>query len=564
MTGNPGRTAGTDPSDALYRRNRRLSWTSAGILLLAVALFALDALILSTDGFGRAARPLPIHLELGPLPDLQLPSGLVLVAAALLWAAFSAGVVAIEVAFASQILAAKRRRMPVHLLTAAARTPFVEPPPAAAVPAPLDVSTPVDTLRITVLVPAHDEATTIGATIDSLRAQDRPPERIVVVADNCTDDTAAIARARGAEVRTTVENRARKAGALNQVLRDVLPSLGAEDVVLVMDADTVLVSDFLAVAERRLLADPVLQAVGGIFCGEPGSGLVGQLQRNEYTRYSRTIARRKGRRVMVLTGTGSVFRARTLQAVAASRGSLVPGTPGDVYDAVALTEDNELTLAVKTLGAKLVSPRECQTVTEVMPTVPHLWRQRIRWDRGALENLATYGLTFSTTRYWLQQVGLAYATLALNLYFLLVVVTVLATGELLLGVTFWVVVTIIFVVERTWTVWPAGWRARLVALPLLIELVYTELILAVFVRGLLDIVLRRRPEWGHVDRAQLAHQGALALPVVAVVGAWLADPVLGPATLHDTWFQALATVVAVNTVVFAFLALLNLVPRRQA
>ena len=49
-------------------------------------------------------------------------------------------------------------------------------------------------LRLTVLIPAHDEALMIAATLESLQRQTRPPDRCIVVADNCTDDTAKIAR----------------------------------------------------------------------------------------------------------------------------------------------------------------------------------------------------------------------------------------------------------------------------------------------------------------------------------------------------------------------------------
>lgn len=51
-------------------------------------------------------------------------------------------------------------------------------------------------VTITVLIPAHDEAGCIAATIASLRSQSHPPERIIVVADNCSDETVPIARAR--------------------------------------------------------------------------------------------------------------------------------------------------------------------------------------------------------------------------------------------------------------------------------------------------------------------------------------------------------------------------------
>ena len=67
-------------------------------------------------------------------------------------------------------------------------------------------------LRLTVLVPAYNEALTIAATLESLWGQTRPPDRVVVVADNCSDDTADIARAHGADVFTTVGNTEKKAG----------------------------------------------------------------------------------------------------------------------------------------------------------------------------------------------------------------------------------------------------------------------------------------------------------------------------------------------------------------
>src|SRR5690242_16376925 len=55
-------------------------------------------------------------------------------------------------------------------------------------------------LRCTILVPAHDEETGIAATLASIRSQLAPQDRLVVVADNCTDRTAAVAREAGAEV----------------------------------------------------------------------------------------------------------------------------------------------------------------------------------------------------------------------------------------------------------------------------------------------------------------------------------------------------------------------------
>jgi hypothetical protein len=62
--------------------------------------------------------------------------------------------------------------------------------------APADGARPA----LALLVPAHNEASRIGATLASLRAQLRRGDRLLVVADNCSDDTAVLAHLGGAEV----------------------------------------------------------------------------------------------------------------------------------------------------------------------------------------------------------------------------------------------------------------------------------------------------------------------------------------------------------------------------
>jgi cellulose synthase/poly-beta-1,6-N-acetylglucosamine synthase-like glycosyltransferase len=269
-------------------------------------------------------------------------------------------------------------------------------------------------------------------------------------------------------------------------------------VLMVMDADTVLNDGFLEEAAERFAADRALMAVGGLFYGEDGEGLLGQFQRNEYHRYSREVRRRRGR-PFVLTGTASLFRPRALRTVAESRGRSIPGRHGDVYDTTALTEDNELTIALKSLGALMVSPAQCTVVTEVMPSWRALWAQRLRWQRGALENLGAYGVLPQTFRYWAQQLGIGYGVVALFGYALLIGITVLALDHWV-WFPFWMGIGGLFVAERVVTVWKGGWRARLLALTLFPELLYAAFLNVVFVKGVLDISLGRQAAWKHVVR----------------------------------------------------------------
>jgi cellulose synthase/poly-beta-1,6-N-acetylglucosamine synthase-like glycosyltransferase len=351
-------------------------------------------------------------------------------------------------------------------------------------------------VTVTVLIPAHNEAGCIAETISSLLSQSHQPARIVVVADNCSDDTVAIARAAGVEVFETVGNTNKKAGALNQVIPAVLADASDNDTVMVMDADTTLDQGFLTAAVRRFTDDRALMAVGGLFYGEEGVGMIGQFQRNEYTRYARKISRRRGR-VFVLTGTASIFRPRALRTVATERGRSLPGVPGDIYDTLVLTEDNELTLAIKSMGGLMISPGQCTVVTEVMQTWRALWVQRLRWQRGAVENLGSYGFQPSVTRYWAQQLGIGYGVVAIAAYLLLIVVMVLALDQWV-WFPFWIAVGMIFVLERVVTVWRGGWRARVLAATLFPELAYAIFLNFVYVKGILDIAVGRQAGWGQV------------------------------------------------------------------
>lgn len=352
------------------------------------------------------------------------------------------------------------------------------------------------TVRLTVVIPAHNEERSLPGTLEALGQQSRLPDRVIVVADNCSDRTEAIAGEWGYEAFKTVVNEHKKAGALNQVLAVLLPEMGPEDVVLVADADTRLSERFLEVGAGCLEEDPELAAVGGVFYGEEGEGLVGQFQRNEYARYGLQIHQRRGR-VFVLTGTATMFRAEALLDVAAARGVYLPGESGKVYDTAALTEDNELTLALKSLGATMVSPEECRVTTELMPTWRYLWKQRQRWQRGALENIGAYGLTRATLRYWGQQVGIGYGTVALNAFLVLMLITVLGAGQWI-WFPFWLLLGAVFVVERVATAWSTGWRGRFLAAVLLPEIAYDVFLQIVFLSCLFDISLNRQARWGHV------------------------------------------------------------------
>jgi biofilm PGA synthesis N-glycosyltransferase PgaC len=360
-----------------------------------------------------------------------------------------------------------------------------------------DLGIPVPGIaRLTAVIPAHNEAATIAETIRSLRQQTRPPDRIIVVCDNCDDATPDISLLCGAEVVSTVGNTARKAGALNQALGQVIPWLSPDDLVLAMDADSALSPGWLAAATRILDRDSRVGAVCGVFLGEPGGGLVSQLQRNEYFRYARLIKRRW--QALVLSGTGTLFRVPVLKQIARERGNRLPGTRGQIYNQTSITEDDEVTLAVKTLGWKCLCPPECETTTEVMPTWKALWTQRMRWQKGTLGDLRAYGLGRVTRSYWARQTGL-YGGFAVSFVCLGIMLAALLTDP---GISMaWTAgILSVTVVERTWTVRRAGWRGMLVAALIVPESYYALWQGWMFFAALKADLQRREIAWGHITR----------------------------------------------------------------
>ena len=74
---------------------------------------------------------------------------------------------------------------------------------------------------LTVIIPAYNEAASIGDTIRSLQRQRAPAQEIIVVDDGSTDGTGDAARALGVTVIRPERNSGSKAGAQNVALRHV-------------------------------------------------------------------------------------------------------------------------------------------------------------------------------------------------------------------------------------------------------------------------------------------------------------------------------------------------------
>ncbi len=127
-------------------------------------------------------------------------------------------------------------------------------------------------VRVAILVPAHDESVHIVPTLRCLQAQLGPNDRLLVIADNCQDDTANVAHACGVEVLERQHTSLRGKGYALAFGIDALRA-DAPDVVVVVDADCcVSVGGIHAIAQKCMQTQCPVQMLD-LMVAPPGAGL---------------------------------------------------------------------------------------------------------------------------------------------------------------------------------------------------------------------------------------------------------------------------------------------------
>lgn len=246
--------------------------------------------------------------------------------------------------------------------------------------------------RIVALVPAHNEEPhELARTIESLLAQDRPLDDIVVIPNGCTDHLVRTARQFPVTVLELPRLAHRKAQALNTAWRQYAQDA---DIVIGLDGDSELPPFAVGHWEREFGADP---RTGGS-SSQPvmtGSSFLARVQRAEFSRTA-TIGLNRGT-VGVVSGTGCAFRGAALREAA-----LIPGQYGPwTYESA--VEDFFLTYQLRRLGWRCVMSPSVWCFTGSMKTLKSLWYQRIKWQYGTVHDLVRFGFTRLNWREWCTQ-----------------------------------------------------------------------------------------------------------------------------------------------------------------
>jgi 1,2-diacylglycerol 3-beta-glucosyltransferase len=230
--------------------------------------------------------------------------------------------------------------------------------------------TSLRTLRFAFLVPAHNEETGIAATVQSLRAVDWPQDRfdVVVVADNCSDATADVARAAGARVLVRHDKVLRGKGyALELGFAEVLKT--DADAVVVVDADTVVSSNVLAAFATRIEDGALaMQAEYGV--RNVDASWRTQLMALALAMFHtlRSNARERLKLSAGLRGNGMCFTRECLTRF-----------PQKAYG---LVEDVEQGLALGRGGVRVVAVVDAHVLGEMVSGGKASESQRRRWEDG--------------------------------------------------------------------------------------------------------------------------------------------------------------------------------------
>ena len=232
--------------------------------------------------------------------------------------------------------------------------------------------------KLLFLVPAHDEALLIRACVRSLAELRYPADRYeaVVIADNCTDATARIARDAGAECLERHDPALRgKPHAIAWAL-DRLPWAGY-DAVVIIDADSVVDPEFATrLAAAAPLADKAAQGDHMVLNpAESALTRLGALVGRANHRFAYPVKQRAGLNTPLL-GNGMAIGT----AVLARHG----------WNAFSICEDWEMYAALTAVGVRIDGVPEAVVASQEARTLRQSASQRRRWTAGKITVLARY------------------------------------------------------------------------------------------------------------------------------------------------------------------------------
>jgi len=231
-------------------------------------------------------------------------------------------------------------------------------------------------LTVAVIIPAYNEERSLPDTLNSLLRQTVPAEQIIVVDDGSTDGTFKVAtRYPDVTAMRTPINTGSKARAQNYALDYV-----HTDLVLTLDADTMLADDYIELIKKPFIDERVVIAAGAVQARFARS-VTERGRQIEYLlsfNFSRAI-QGKTDAPAVCSGCCSVFRTSVLKEV----GGLPEGT---------VTEDLDYTWARQIAGGRAVYVSDAVCWAIEPATIEYMRKQTWRWMAGFVQCVRKHGM----------------------------------------------------------------------------------------------------------------------------------------------------------------------------
>ncbi len=227
--------------------------------------------------------------------------------------------------------------------------------------------------RLVIVVPAHNEATHIERTLSSLLISAEGTEvRILLIAHNCTDDTAKIARRCGVLVKELSEAEGGKGRALSYAFRTAFQELGA-DSVMVVDADSVVSTNALTVALEELQTHRAIQLRYALQGNDVSQASA--MRELAFTCFNqlRPLARQRLGISCGLFGNGFALRRELLSEIS--------------YSAHSMVEDLEFHIDLVKAGYKVQYIDRATVFAGVVQNWKDSETQTARWEGGRLKLL---------------------------------------------------------------------------------------------------------------------------------------------------------------------------------
>jgi cellulose synthase/poly-beta-1,6-N-acetylglucosamine synthase-like glycosyltransferase len=234
-------------------------------------------------------------------------------------------------------------------------------------------------VRFAIVVPAHNEQEGITATVQNLLAVEYPKElfSVVVVADNCSDETAPRAEKAGARVFVRHDEKLRGKG---YALAHAFERLASEvNAIVVVDADTVVSPNLLSAFAARIQAGAkAVQADYAV--RNPNAAWRTRLMAIAFGSFHvlRSLARERLELSAGLRGNGMCFTTSLLREVP--------------HDAFSIVEDVEYGIKLGEAGHRVHYAAEAHVYGEMVTSSTASSSQRRRWEGGRAALAGSRGL----------------------------------------------------------------------------------------------------------------------------------------------------------------------------